>query len=102
MTPLIRLTITALLTMTATLALAAPFCVVTAGGKQCYYMDEPSCERAAAAARGACVINQAETRTPSGGAPFCVVSSFGTQCSYYDLQQCQNAARSARGTCAAR
>ncbi len=87
---------------TATAASAAPFCVVTAAGKRCYYYDEPSCERAAESARGACVINDSDERPPSGTAPFCVVSASGTRCFYYNLQACEDAARAARGTCAAR
>jgi hypothetical protein len=102
MIPFDRLIIVSILALGATLASAAPFCAVTAAGKQCYYYDEPSCEPAAAA-RGACVINSDEVRAPSGGAaPFCVVASWGTQCSYYNFQQCETAARAARGTCAAR
>ena len=80
-------------------ALAAPFCVVTGSGSQCYYYDEPSCERAAATARGACIINQKETKPPSGAAPFCVVTSYGTQCFYYDEPGCERAAQAARGQC---
>jgi hypothetical protein len=100
MTPFVRLLTGSILTLTATLANAGPFCVVTGAGKQCFYYDEPACERAAASLRGACVVNSDEA--PRGNAPFCVVSGAGAQCSYYDFQQCQNAARSARGTCAAR
>ncbi len=83
-------------------ASGAPFCVVTAAGKRCYYYDKPSCERAAESARGACVGNVADERPPVGSAPFCVVSAAGTRCFYYDLQPCEDAARAARGTCAAR
>jgi hypothetical protein len=87
----------------ASACVAAPFCVVTSFGKQCYYYDEPSCERAAAVARGGCIVNQEEVRPPSGaGAPFCVVASYGTQCFYYDVPSCQRAAQVARGSCVAR
>ncbi|MDP3491780.1 MAG: hypothetical protein Q8R82_01605 [Hyphomonadaceae bacterium] len=43
--------------MTAGAATAAPFCVVTSFGTNCWYYDAPSCQRAAADARGACVVN---------------------------------------------
>lgn len=83
-------------------ALAAPFCVVASFGTQCYYYDAESCQRAAASARGACVINQEEAQqrpaTPVG-APFCVYASYGTQCYYYDAPSCQRAAEAARGAC---
>lgn len=82
-------------------AVAAPFCIVTASGKQCYYYDSPSCERAAASARGASLINDAEVHAPPAGqgAPFCVVTATGTNCWYYDAPSCQRAAASARGQC---
>jgi hypothetical protein len=102
MTVICRTIAAVALTAVSTFATAAPFCVVTSAGRQCFYMDEPTCERAAASARGACVINQSEVRAPANGAPFCVISSAGTQCSYYDAQQCENAARIARGSCAAK
>jgi len=83
-------------------AIAAPFCVVSASGKQCYYYDAPSCNRAAAMVNGACVVNDEEVRVPAGGAPFCVISGTGSQCFYYDYSSCQRAAKIARGTCVAR
>jgi hypothetical protein len=85
-------------------AVAAPFCVVASYGKQCWYYDEPSCQRAAAIARGGCIVNQDEfaARPPAFGAPFCVVASYGTQCFYYDVPSCQQAARIAAGACVAR
>lgn len=83
--------------------IAAPFCVVSAVGKQCYYYDEPSCEQAAAMQRGGCILNSNELApAPSYGAPFCVVTSFGTQCYYYDVPSCQQAAEMMRGRCVAR
>jgi hypothetical protein len=102
MTRIIRLSITAMLTLTASLATASPFCVVTGAGRQCRYFDVSSCQRVAARMGGACVVNSDEVRAPPSDASFCVVASFGTQCIYYNLQQCENAARAARGTCAAR
>jgi len=78
---------------------AAPYCAVSAFGKQCYYTDWNSCVLAAGS-QGACVVNQAEAKAPSGSAPFCVVSSFGTQCIYYDAQSCRQAAASASAVCA--
>ncbi len=88
--------------LTAGVATAAPFCVVTGAGKQCFYYDEPSCERAATSLRGACVVNNEEVKAPATGAPFCVVTSAGAQCSYYNFQACENAAKSLRGRCVAR
>jgi hypothetical protein len=90
-------------TSLATIANAAPFCVVTGAGKQCFYFDAPTCQRIAAASSGACVTNDEEVRAPAGSsAPFCVVASYGTQCIYYNFASCENAARAVRGTCAAR
>jgi len=88
--------------LTSGACFGAPFCVVTSSGKQCWYYDEPSCERAAAAGRGGCIVNPDEVRAPSSGAPFCVVTSYGTNCWYYDAPSCQQAAASARGRCVAR
>lgn len=82
-------------------AFAAPFCVVTSYGRQCYYYDNPSCQRAAASSNGACVINQEEAKpAPASGAPFCVVTSYATQCWYYDASSCQQAAANSNGACA--
>lgn len=86
----------------ASSALAAPFCVVSSSGQQCFYYDYPSCQQAAETARGACVANgneQQQRSQSSTGAPFCVVASFGRQCFYYDAPSCQQAAASARGAC---
>lgn len=90
-------------------SLAAPFCVVSASGTQCFYYDAPSCQQAAQSQRGACVVNQQETQPmqpprgqvdrPVSGPPFCVVSASGSQCYYYDNQSCQQAAQSQRGAC---
>jgi hypothetical protein len=45
----------------ATSAAAAPFCVVTNYGNECYYYDAPSCERAAAQRRSVCVVDRSQT-----------------------------------------
>lgn len=76
----------------------APFCVVAAFGRQCFYYDAPSCQQAAAAARGACVAN-VPAQDAAGGAPFCLVSGFGAQCAYYDMDTCRSAARSVGAAC---
>ncbi len=102
MNSLTRAILASIALLTAVIASAAPFCVVTGAGKQCFYSDEPSCERAAASAGGACVVNSAEVKAPATGAPFCVVTSAGAQCSYYNFQACENAAKSLRGRCVAR
>lgn len=89
----------------ATQALAAPFCVVASYGRQCFYYDYPSCQRAAANVGGACVVAEepqpapARSQAPSSGAPFCVVHSFGTQCYYYNADACRDAAQSSGGAC---
>lgn len=95
-----------ILAMVAGSAAAAPFCVVTSYGQNCYYYDMPSCERAAAQQRGACVVQderrESSTYEPprqSSGAPFCVVTGYGSQCHYYDAPSCQRAAQTARGAC---
>jgi hypothetical protein len=110
------------LAMWAGSALAGPFCVVTAGfGTQCSYLDYPSCQRAAAQQRGACVVqpdnNAANpglaniTIDPNAGLiqpsppmrgfsqPFCMVSALGSQCVYMDVTSCQRAAAGANGAC---
>lgn len=80
------------------LCCAAPFCAVFSYGKQCFYYDYKDCLNAVGS-EGACIVNQQEARTPSGGAPFCVVASFGTQCFYYDANSCRQAAASSNGAC---
>jgi hypothetical protein len=97
--------------LTAASAAAAPFCVATGFGKNCWYYSRDACERAAASAQGACILNQEEMQqrqqqsTPFRsnqpvGAPFCVVTSTGNQCYYYNEPSCQRAARAANGYCA--
>lgn len=88
-----------MLMLIASTTFAAPYCVVSAYGKQCYYYDYNACAQAAGS-QGACVINQAEAKAPSGSAPFCVVTAYGTQCYYYDAQSCRQAAASANAVCA--
>lgn len=84
----------------SSLVIAAPFCVVTGVGTNCWYFDAPTCQQAALAQRGACIINQAEAQpAPKNGAPFCVVSSSGTNCWFYDAPSCQQAAAAQRGSC---
>ncbi len=82
----------------ASIAVAAPFCVVFSSGKQCYYYDLRSCQQAAGNT-GACVTNSDETRAPSGGGQFCVVTGISTDCFYYDAQSCRAAARTSGGVC---
>jgi len=107
-----RLWIAALVSWTVlvSVANAAPFCVATSFGENCWYYNRESCEQAARNARGACILNQEEMarrqqqQLPSFGvrpigAPFCVVTSFGNQCFYYDEPSCQRAARSSNGYC---
>ena len=80
-------------------ALAAPFCAVTAIGKNCWYFSMDQCRQAAGPA-GACVVNGDEVRSTPGGAPFCVATSFGTlNCWYYDARACQQNAQSSGGAC---
>lgn len=107
------LVIGAALAFAAGSAVAAPFCVVTSYGDQCYYYDYPSCQRAAERARSTCVAqgneqNNSDAQPPrsnyappqrASGPPFCVVTSYGNQCYYYDAPSCQRAAQSARGAC---
>lgn len=100
-----------LLACVSTTALAAPFCVATSYGENCWYYSADQCQRAAAQARGACIVNREEMGQrasptspvlppqPRTGAPFCVVASFGQQCFYYDYPSCQRAAASANGAC---
>jgi hypothetical protein len=79
--------------------MAAPFCVVTSYGTNCWYYDAPSCQRAASSANGMCVVNQQEQARSSGSAPFCVVTQVGTNCWYYDADSCRSQAASANGAC---
>jgi hypothetical protein len=98
---------------------AAPFCVATQYGENCWYYNRSSCEEAAARSRGACIINQEEIqrrdspsvfgspaphqsspyRSPSSGPPFCVVTQYTTNCYYYDAPSCQRAAAEKNGMC---
>lgn len=89
---------------------AAPFCVVTANGTNCWYYGADTCQAAARAANGACVPNTNEDGNRGGGssyqsspsrsgAPFCVQTSYGVDCWYYDMSSCRNAARSKNGLC---
>jgi hypothetical protein len=77
---------------------AAPFCAVFSFGKQCFYYSVEQCQKAAGS-QGACIVNQDEARTPSGGAPFCVVTSAGTNCFYFNNKSCQDAAQRSNGAC---
>lgn len=52
----------------SSIAGAAPFCVVTAAGTNCWYYDAQSC-RQAAGPSGACVVNQNEVRPDGGSTP---------------------------------
>jgi hypothetical protein len=81
-------------------ALAAPFCVVTSYGNNCYYFNFQSCQQAADQQRSVCVVNQDEAQpAPRGGPPFCVVTSYGTNCYYYDANSCRQAASQQGGAC---
>lgn len=82
----------------STQALAAPFCVVTSYGTNCWYNNMNDCRRAAGS-QGACIINQEEVQQPSGGTPFCVVTGYGTNCWYYNAESCRQAAASNGGAC---
>jgi len=81
------------------IAFAAPFCVVTSYGENCWYYDANSCRQAASSTNGACVINNQQAQAPSGGAPFCVVTGYGTNCWYYDANSCRQAAATSNGEC---
>ncbi len=89
-----------LLALSSVAYASAPFCVVSAHGKQCNYYDAGACRAAARTLNGKCV-----TRTKKGSstdAPFCVVSGSGQMCNYYDFNACQQAAETLNGTCEAR
>jgi len=95
----LRLLLFFTLILTLQESFAAPFCVVTASGTNCWYFDAKSCQDAANNARGMCVINEKEQKAPSGNAPFCVVTGMGTSCWYYDANTCRQAASNSGGTC---
>lgn len=79
--------------------IAAPFCVVTNYGTNCWYFNMNDCRRAAGS-QGACIINQEEVQQPSaGGTPFCVVTNYATNCWYYNAESCRQAAASNGGAC---
>ena len=80
-----------LLTLTASVAMAAPYCAVFAWGKQCDYVDYNECLRAAGT-HGECVTNRQEDRAPSETAPYCLVTPYGTKCIYDDAPACRMAA----------
>ena len=87
--------ITILMFMGNSSAVAAPFCSVNAWGKKCWYYSMESCLQSS----NACVVNYNEVQVPSNGTPFCVVHSFGTQCWYHDASSCQRAAIQSGGAC---
>lgn len=88
----------AVLLFVSTSVFAAPFCAVFSYGKQCYYYDINSC-RQAAGTQGACVVNEEESKQPTGNTPFCVVTSYATNCWYYNAESCRQAAESSGGVC---
>lgn len=45
----------------------APFCVVSASGRDCFYYDAPTCQQRAADVRGACVVNGAANNQGNQG-----------------------------------
>jgi hypothetical protein len=58
--------VTALAAFCAGEAIAAPFCVVSATGRQCYYYTLSECQRAARQVDGGCVAN---TEAPPSNSP---------------------------------
>jgi hypothetical protein len=80
-----------LLALTASGAIAGPYCAVFAWGTVCDYNDLKECLRAAGN-DGGCKINQKEDKAPSGTAPFCLVTPQGTECIYDDAPACRMAA----------
>ena len=80
-----------LLALTASGAIAGPYCAVFDWGKACDYSDLKECLRAAGR-DGGCEINQKEDKAPSGTAPFCLVTPQGTECIYADAPACRMAA----------
>jgi len=86
----------------------APFCVVTALGKQCFYFDVSQCQQEAVTLGGMCIPNEQrhENRSlgtsikPSVGvAPFCVVNVNGRHCWYYQVELCKQQAVAMQGMC---
>lgn len=100
-----RAALTIFLLSSSAIASAAPFCVVNASGKSCYYYSRNQCESAAQSQNGMCVVNDDEQSTQrpsqSSSAPFCLVTSYGSQCFYYDANSCRRAAESQDGACIA-
>lgn len=98
-----RITYIAALMLASSSATAAPFCVVTSYGKNCWYYSRSQCVNAAESQGGMCVINEDDVQTQkpptTGGAPFCVVTSYGEKCSYYDANSCRRAAEAEDGAC---
>jgi hypothetical protein len=99
-------TFAALFSLIANGASAATFCVVNTFGTNCSYFDYPTCQQAAEATRGTCVVGQGDQnpllptpQTQPLQPPFCVVSSVATQCWYYDAPTCQQAAQAVGGAC---
>jgi hypothetical protein len=80
-----------LLALTASGAIAGPYCAVFAWGKACDYNDLNECLRAAGS-DGGCEMNKNENKAPSGTAPFCLVTPQGTECIYADAPACRMAA----------
>ncbi|MBF0285336.1 MAG: hypothetical protein HQL51_12865 [Magnetococcales bacterium] len=77
---------------------AAPYCVVDAAGKHCWFQDLPSCQQAAGE-KGECVLNREGMIAPVGGSPFCVMENWRTECNYSHRQECDRMAAARRASC---
>jgi hypothetical protein len=89
--------------VTASQALAAPFCVQLTGFPlQCLYSDPASCQQEANRMGGRCTANPAEFKTPAGGSQFCVVQSGNVaSCVYPDRASCDTEANRINAACIA-
>ena len=89
--------------VTASGAVAAPFCVqVTGIPLQCLYVDPASCQREANRQGGLCASNPAEFKTPVGGAQFCLVESGNVvSCTFSDRATCTEEGKRRNAACIA-
>lgn len=87
----IIITSSLLWTLTAGVAMAAPYCAVFGWGKLCDYQDLNECLRAVGR-EGGCELNPQKDQALPGTSPFCLVTPSGSQCIYDDAPACRMAA----------
>ncbi|MDR3434981.1 hypothetical protein [Telmatospirillum sp.] len=89
--------------VTASQAVAAPFCVQLTGiPLQCLYVDPTSCQQEANRTGGRCAANPAEFVAPVSTSQYCLVGAGNTaSCVYPDQADCNKEAIRQGGACIA-